>query len=153
MSISEYPPLQTLQACLKRLTLHFFLINTIKKMYNSTNNQPYIIIKRMANTKAQFNPRHLKYNSLNILMRGITSEKNIHYNDVTTAVYMSNTTYHRLLEGEDMRLNYYLRFFHVLSSYCQNEEEFREYVMEFMKQALSEVCRMIGAEEENWGRR
>lgn len=105
----------------------------------------------MANKKAQFDSRHLKYNSLEILMRDIATEKNIHYNDVTSSVYMGNTTYHRLLEGEDMHLNCYLRFFHILSTYCQSAEEFWECVMEFMKQALSEVCRMMGVEEENWG--
>lgn len=106
----------------------------------------------MANTKAQFDSRNLKFNSLEILMQRIANDKNIHYNDVTTSVYMSNTTYRQLLKGEDMHLNCYLRFFHVLSSYFQNAEEFWECIMKFMKQALSEVCRMMKVEEENWGR-
>lgn len=49
-----------------------------------------------------------------------------------------------------MRLNCYLRFFYYLSSYFEDSESFREYVMEFMMSALSEMCEMMGVEEEKW---
>ncbi len=104
----------------------------------------------MPSNKAQFNPRHLYFNALGEMIQKIAKEQNIHYSDVTASVHMSNRTYHRLLTGQDMHLNYYLRLFHYLSTYFPTAQAFWEYVMEFMKKALSGICSLMGVEEE-WG--
>lgn len=102
----------------------------------------------MASTKAQFDSRHLFFNSLGEMIKKIVKEQNIHYIDVTTSIHMSNSTYHRLLSGKDMHLNCYLRLFHYLSTYFPTAQAFWDYVMEFMKRAMSGICLLMGVEEE-----
>lgn len=63
--------------------------------------------------------------------------------------YGGNTLTH-LLEGKDMHFNCYARLLTAMREYCKNDEEYMEFVMEFMKRAIIEIWIAWKEKPDEW---
>lgn len=69
---------------------------------------------------------------------------------ISNEAKVGNTTYYKMLEGKDLRLDCYFRFLAACVDYCEDKDEFCLFLQNFCMRAIVEIRNDKGIELECW---
>lgn len=94
--------------------------------------------------------RHLIFPYLSDYLSDYFHRHSIKKQAITEEASLNWKTLNKLLEGKDMNFNCYLRLLATMRPYCKNDEEFLDFILEFMKRALTEIWITWQEEPDGW---
>lgn len=94
--------------------------------------------------------RHLTYQYLHYYLADFFQAHSIKKQPVIDDSGFSRSTLASLLDGKDLHFNCYLRLLTVMREYCENDDEYMDFLMGFMKRAIIEIWIIWDEKPEEW---
>lgn len=101
--------------------------------------------------------RHLTFHYLGYYLLDFFHTHNMKKCHIDSDADFGGETLNKLLKGQDMHLNCYLRLLTVFESYCRDMNEFLDFIIGFIERAVVEIWVLwelepVGWMKEVWGR-
>lgn len=94
--------------------------------------------------------RHITFHYLSYYLHDFFQSHHIKHGAVTSESDFGGNTLSLLLNGKDMHFNCYLRLLTVMGEYCNSNDEYMDFIMEFMQRAIIEIWIIWEEEPVDW---
>lgn len=94
--------------------------------------------------------RHITFHYLHYYLESFFQSHLVNKYSVNEDSGFGGKTLTHLLKGKDMHFNCHLRLLAVMREYCKNDEEYMDFIMEFMKRAIIEIWLIWEEAPEGW---
>lgn len=94
--------------------------------------------------------RHITFHYLHYYLESFFQSHQISKHSVNEDSGFGGRTLEHLLKGKDMHFNCHLRLLAAMRDYCKDNDEYLDFIMEFMKRAIIEIWLIWEEELEEW---
>lgn len=94
--------------------------------------------------------RHITFHYLHYYLNDFIQTHSVKKHSLSEDSGFGGKTLNHLLEGKDMHFNCYLRLLTSMREFCKDDNEYMDFIMEFMKRAIIEIWIIWEEKPDKW---